>query len=119
MGPTKAIVKGDALYEAQTGKLIQAGLDSYRAIDEYSSHHYIVVPERDKKGRFWEFDGKPVYCLRGSKYELLDGTPLHGARCPDCGGLAVRIEEMTVESDCLRCTQCEHEFDTRLEMMEN
>ena len=119
MGPTKAIVKGDALYDGKTGKLIQAGLSNRQAMETYASHHYIVLPERDKTGKFWEFDNKPVYCLHGSKYESLDGEPLHAARCPDCGGMALRIEEMTVDSDCLRCTQCEHEFDTRLEMMEN
>lgn len=78
----------------------------------------MVLPEQDKSGRDWEFEGKPVYCLRGSRYESLDDAPLHVARCPDCGGLAARTEEVTVDSDCLRCTQCEHEFDARLEMME-
>jgi hypothetical protein len=119
MGPVKALVKEDALYDAKTGKLIQAGLMDQRAIEAYSAHHYIVLPERDKKGNLWECDGQPVYCLHGAKYESLEGNLLHVARCPDCGGLAVRTEELTVESDCLRCTQCENEFDTRLEMMEN
>jgi hypothetical protein len=31
----------------------------------------------------------------------------------------VRTEEVTVERDCIRCTQCGHEFDARLEMMES
>ncbi len=33
--------------------------------------------------------------------------------------MGVRIDEITVESDCIRCTTCGHEFDARLEMMEN
>jgi hypothetical protein len=118
MGPTKAIVKGDAIYDAKTAKLIQGGFGSREAIQAYASHHYIVLPEQDKSGRSWEFEGKPVYCLRGSRYESLDDARLHVARCPDCGGLAARTDEVTVDSDCLRCTQCEHEFDARLEMME-
>lgn len=119
MGPTKAIVKGDAIYEAKTDKVIQGGLAGRQAIETYASHHYIVLPERDKSGKPWEYEGKLVYCLRGSKYESLDDEPLHVTRCPDCGGLAARVEEISVESDCLRCTQCDHEFDARLEMMEN
>jgi hypothetical protein len=31
----------------------------------------------------------------------------------------VPSEEGTVERDCVRCTQCRHEFDARLEMMES
>lgn len=119
MGPTKVIVKGDALHDAKTGKVIQAGLSNWQAIENYAAHHYVSLPERDKSGHQWELDGKPVYCLRGSRYESVDDEVLHVARCPDCGGLAVRVDEITVESDCLRCTQCQHEFDARLEMMEN
>jgi hypothetical protein len=33
--------------------------------------------------------------------------------------MGIRDEEITVESDCIRCVQCGHEFDTRLEMMES
>jgi hypothetical protein len=33
--------------------------------------------------------------------------------------MGVRVDEITVESDCIRCNGCGHEFDTRLEMMEN
>ena len=40
------------------------------------------------------------------------------ARCPDCGGMGIRADEFVVESDCIRCTSCGHEFDARLEMME-
>ena len=93
MGPTKAVVRGNALYDAKTAKLIQGGFDSREAIQAYASHHYVVLPEQDKSGTPWEFEGKPVYCLRGSKYESLDDAPLHVARCPDCGGLAARMEE--------------------------
>ncbi|WP_447972772.1 hypothetical protein [Nitrospira sp. Kam-Ns4a] len=119
MGPTKVIIRGNALYEAKTGKLIQGGFPDRRAMEDYAAHHYIVLPEVDNAGRPWELDGKPVYCLRSARYETVDDLPLHAARCPDCGGMGIRIEEITVESDCIRCTQCGHEFDARLEMMES
>ncbi len=32
--------------------------------------------------------------------------------------MGVRIDEIPVESDCIRCVACGHEFDARLEMME-
>jgi len=118
MGPTKVIVKGDALYDAKTGKLIKDGLPTAQAIHDYVVRHYVVLPEVDKAGKLWTLEGKPVYCLRGARYESLDEDPLHLARCPDCGGMGIRIDEMTIESDCIRCIQCGHEFDTRLEMME-
>ena len=118
MGPTKVIVKGHAIYDAMTGKLIQGEFTSPQALQDYAAHHYIVLPEVDKAGKPWELDGNPVYCLRGARYESLDELPLHLSRCPDCGGMGIRIDEMTVESDCIRCVQCEHEFDARLEMME-
>ncbi|MEW6247129.1 MAG: hypothetical protein AB1555_10510 [Nitrospirota bacterium] len=118
MGPTKVIIKGDALYDAKTGKLIQGGLADRRAMEAYAARHYIVLPEVDKAGKQWEWEGRPVYCLRGVRYESLDDQPLHLARCPDCGGMGVRIDEITVESDCIRCVACGHEFDARLEMME-
>ncbi len=118
MGPTKVIVKGDTLYDAKTGRLIQGGLADRQAMEAYAVRHYIVLPEVDKAGKQWEWEGQPVYCLRGARYESLDEQPLHLARCPDCGGMGVRIEEITVESDCIRCVACGHEFDARLEMME-
>jgi DNA-directed RNA polymerase subunit RPC12/RpoP len=48
----------------------------------------------------------------------VDGQRVHLARCPDCGGMGVRVDEFVVESDCIRCVACGHEFDARLEMME-
>jgi hypothetical protein len=33
--------------------------------------------------------------------------------------MALPIDEVTVERDCVRCTQCGHEFEPRLEMMES
>jgi len=77
------------------------------------------LPVVDKAGNPWLFEGKPVYCLHGSQYETLDDQKLHLARCPDCGGMGIRADEFTVESDCIRCLVCGHEFDARLEMMEN
>jgi hypothetical protein len=118
MGPTKVIVKGDALYDAKTQELIKDGLRTQEALHDYAVHHYIVLPEVDKAGKPWQLDGRPVYCLHGARYESLDESALHLARCPDCGGMGIRIVEMTVDSDCIRCVQCGHEFDARLEMME-
>jgi hypothetical protein len=119
MGPTKAIVRENAIYDARTGKLIQGDLDSPEAVHDYARHHYLVLPEVDKAGRLWMLNGEPVYCFRGSRYETLDAHQPHVSRCPDCGGMGVRTEEVTVERDCIRCITCGHEFDARLEMMES
>jgi hypothetical protein len=118
MGPTKAIVKGHALYEAVGGKLIRDGFTNQREIEDYVNHHYLVLPVVDDAGRPWLLDGKPIYCLRGVQYETVDDRRVQLARCPDCGGMGIRSDEFTVESDCIRCTACGHEFDARLEMME-
>jgi hypothetical protein len=118
MGPTKTIVKDQALYEAVTGKLIKDGFGSRRDIEEYVNHHYLALPVVDHAGNVWLLEGKPVYCFRGSQYETLDGQRVQLARCPDCGGMGIRADEITVESDCIRCVSCGHEFDARLEMME-
>lgn len=118
MGPTKAIVKGHALYEAVGDKLIRDGFTSQREIEDYVNHHYLVLPVVDNAGRPWLLDGKLIYCLRGVQYETVDGERVHLVRCPDCGGMGIRSDEFTVESDCIRCTACGHEFDARLEMME-
>ena len=119
MGPTKVIVKGDAIHDAQTGKLIQNGLATPEARRDYANHHYVVLPEVDRAGRQWELDGQPVYCLRGTRYETLDEQPRHLVRCPNCGGMGIRTEEVSIERDCIRCVGCGHELDARLEMMES
>ncbi len=119
MGPTKVIIKDNALYDAKTGRLIQGGFSSRDAMEDYASHHYLALPIVDKHGRAWELDGQPVYCRRGVRYETLDEHQPHLAACPDCGGMGIRVEEVTVERDCLRCVHCGHEFDARLEMMES
>jgi len=119
MGPTKVMVKDNALYDAQTGKLIKEGFSSQKEMADYAAHHYVTLPVVDHTGRPWALNGKPVYCLRGAKYETLDEELPHVRRCPDCGGMALPVEEVTVERDCVRCTQCNHEFDARLEMMES
>jgi predicted Zn-ribbon and HTH transcriptional regulator len=118
MGPTKAIIKDQALYEAATEKLIKDGFASRRDIEDYVNHHYLALPVVDNAGNAWLLDGKPIYCFRGSQYETLDDQRVHLARCPDCGGMGIRSDEFTVESDCIRCIACGHEFDARLEMME-
>ena len=118
MGPTKAVVKDNALYEAVSGKLIKEGFQSGQEIEDYVKHHYVVLPVVDNSGRPWELEEQLVYCLRGVQYETLDDRKVQLARCPDCGGMGLRMDEITVESDCIRCTSCGHEFDTRLEMME-
>ncbi|MBH0201084.1 MAG: hypothetical protein HP496_01975 [Nitrospira sp.] len=112
MGPTKAIVKDNALYEALGGKLIKGGFGNRHEVDDYVNHHYLVLPVVDREGRPWLLDGQLVYCLRGSQYETVNDQN------QDCGGMGIRSDEFTVESDCLRCTACGHEFDARLEMME-
>jgi rubredoxin len=119
MGPYKVLVKGDTILDARSGKLIQSGLSGTEAVKRYASHHYIVLPEVDHAGKPWELNGQPVYCIRGTRFETLDDHQAALARCPDCGGMGVRTEEVTVERDCIRCTQCGHEFDARLEMMES
>ena len=119
MGPTKAIVKDNALYEAVSGKLIQAGFLNRRDIDEHVKRHYLALPVVDNAGNPWSLDEKPIYCLHGVQYETVDDQKIHLARCPDCGGMGIRSDEFTVESDCIRCISCGHEFDARLEMMEN
>jgi predicted RNA-binding Zn-ribbon protein involved in translation (DUF1610 family) len=119
MGPTKAVVKGGGLFEARSGKLIYRQVSTGPELSEYAGRHYVVLPELDKAGQPWELDGSPVYCLHGARYETLDDQPHQLFRCPDCGGMAVRMEELTVERDCRRCTKCGHEFEARLQMMES
>jgi hypothetical protein len=118
MGPTKAIVKENSLYEVVGGKLIKDGFTSRKELEAYVNHHYLTLPVLDNAGVPWLLDGKPVYCFRGTQYETVDGQRVHLARCSDCGGMGIRSDEFTVESDCIRCTACGHEFDARLEMME-
>jgi hypothetical protein len=68
MGPTKAIVKEQALYEAATGKFIKDGFANQRDIEEYVKHHYLALPVVDNAGNPWLLEGKPIYCFRGSQY---------------------------------------------------
>jgi hypothetical protein len=119
MGPTKVIAKSDSLHDVHTGELIKSGLATRRAQEEYALHHYLALPVLDNAGRPWSFNGKPVYCMRGTRYETSDDEVVHLARCRDCGGMCIPADELTVERDCIRCTQCGHEFETRLEMMES
>ena len=119
MGPTKVIVKRDAIYDVKTGGLLKAGLATHKEQEDYATHHYMVLPVLDHAGKPWLLDGKQVYCLRGSRYETSDDEVVHLARCPDCGGMGVSTDEVTMERDCIRCTRCGHEFEARLEMMES
>ena len=119
MGPTKAIVKGDSLYDARSGKLLRGGFPTGEALGDYADRHYVVLPEVDKEGQPWDLDGSPVYCLHGARYETLDDQPRHVGRCLHCGGMAIRMEELTVERDCIRCMKCGYESDARLHMMES
>lgn len=118
MGPTKAIAKDGGLYDAVSGNLIKDGFTNRREMEDYVNHHYLVLPVVDNAGHPWQLDGKSVYCLRGVQYETVDDQKVHLARCSDCGGMGIRSDEFTVESDCIRCVACGHEFDPRLEMME-
>lgn len=119
MGPTKAIVKSDALHDVITGRRIQAELATRKQQQDYAMHHYIVLPVVDNSGQLWLLNGKPVYCPRGTRYETSDDQVVHLARCRDCGGMCISADEPTVEQDCVRCTQCGHEFEAGLEMMES
>lgn len=118
MGPTKTIVQGHALYKALEGTLIKGGFTNQQDLESYVNQHYLVLPVIDNEGRPWLLDGKLVYCLRGTQYETVHDERVQLARCPDCGGMGIRTDESVVESDCIHCTACGHEFDTRLEMME-
>ena len=64
MGPTKAIVKDQGLYDAVTGKFIKDGFASLGEIEEYVKHHYLALPVVDNAGKAWVLDEKPVYCFR-------------------------------------------------------
>ncbi|HEX9757923.1 MAG TPA: hypothetical protein VGB26_08990 [Nitrospiria bacterium] len=119
MGPTKVIIKGKAIFDGKNGKKIKDGLNTPKALKEFAAHHYISLPVLDNLGKPWLVNEKPVYCLRGTKYETLDDEVVHLTRCPDCGGMGINIEEPALERDCIQCTQCGHEFDARLEMMES
>ncbi|MCC2640524.1 MAG: hypothetical protein K0S45_937 [Nitrospira sp.] len=118
MGPTKAVIKQLALHEAVSGKLIHESFTSQRELEAYVKRHYLAIPVVDNAGMPWQLDGKPIYCLHGVQYETVDDQKIHLARCPDCGGMGIRADKDTVESDCISCTACGHEFDARLEMME-
>jgi hypothetical protein len=119
MGPTKVLVKASAIYEAKTGKIIKDGLTTPEELQDYANHHYISLPGVDKGGQPWLLDGEPIYYLRGTRFGNLKDEVIHLTRCPDCGGMGIRDDEPMVESDCIRCMSCDHEFDTRLEMMES
>ena len=119
MGPTKVIVKSDALHDVKTGKLIKDGLATRKEQEDYALHHYLVLPVLDNAGRLWSLDGKSVYCLRGTRYETSDDQVVHLSRCHDCGGMCITADGPTMERDCMRCIQCGHEFEARLEMMES
>ena len=120
MGPTKAIIKGNALYSAKTQDLIKDGLSSEEEREEYATHHYIVLPVVDKAGREWMIEeGQPVYCLHGTQYETVEDKRVHVSPCPHCGGMGVRLDEPMIETDCVHCTSCGNDFDCRLEMMES
>jgi hypothetical protein len=118
-GPTKVIVKNHGLYDAATNRLIRDGLATRKDMEDYAAHHYLALPMVDRGGRAWAFDGSPVYCFHGTQYETLREPLPHVRPCPECGGMAIRMEEATVEWDCVRCTQCGVEFEPRLEMMES
>lgn len=118
MGPTKTIAKGRALYDAVTRLLIKDRFTSRQDLVDYVDRHYMVLPVVDNAGQPWLLDGQHVYCLHGVQYETVDDRRVHLTRCPDCGGMGIRTDEVVVDSDCIHCVACGHEFDARLEMME-
>ena len=68
MGPTKAIIKDQALYEAATGKCIKDGFASRRDIEDYVNHHYLALPVVDNAGNAWRRHGTSSR-LRGQRNE--------------------------------------------------
>ena len=56
MGPTKVIIKNEALYDVKTGKLIQDGLKTHKEIEDFAKHRYITLPVVDKQCRPWLLD---------------------------------------------------------------
>ncbi len=48
MGPTKTVVKDGGIYDAKTRKLIQDELTTHEAIQDYTAHHYVVLPVVNK-----------------------------------------------------------------------
>ena len=50
MGPTKAIVRENSLYEVVGGKLIKDGFASRQELEDYVNHHYLALPVLDKAG---------------------------------------------------------------------
>ncbi len=60
MGPTKAIVKENRLYEVVGGKLIKDGFASRQELEDYVKHHYVTLPVLDNAGDPWLLDGKPI-----------------------------------------------------------
>jgi len=89
MGTIKVIVKGDALYDGRSGKLIKNGLPTQRGKKLFAALNKIFLPVLDFEGQPWLFDGKQVYCLPGDKYETLYDEAVHLAPCPGCGGMGM------------------------------
>lgn len=50
MGPTKAVVRENGLYEAASGKLIKGQFESRRSIEDHVKRHYLVCPVVDNAG---------------------------------------------------------------------
>lgn len=119
MGPTKVVVISGALYDPKTGRLIKDQFATRKELEDYAMHHSLVLPVLDNSGHSWLIDGKLVYCLEGTRYETSDDEVVHLGKCRDCGGICISINEPNMERDCLLCTQCGHEYDVRLEMMES
>ena len=82
MGPTKAIVKENRLYEVVGGKLIKDGFASRQELEDYVNHHYLTLPVLDNAGNTWLLDGKLVYCLRAhnTKPWTIRGSSSRAAR---------------------------------------
>ena len=104
MGPTKAIVTENALYEAVSGKLIQAGFANRRDIQDYVNHHYLALPVVDNQGRPWVLEEKPG---RSSPWRAIrdpgrsEGPP---RSVPGLRRHGIRSDELSVETDVIRCT---------------
>lgn len=119
MGPTKALLKDNAIYEATTGTLLKDGFSNHDEVTHYVNHHYMLLPVHDHDGKPWQLDGKLIYRLHGVTYETVDHERVPLSRCNDCGGMGVPMDGPNVESGCFQCTACGREISVRLEMMES
>jgi hypothetical protein len=50
MGPTKALLKDNEIYEATRGTILKDGFANHDEVTHYVNHHYVVLPAHDNHG---------------------------------------------------------------------